>query len=138
MHTAITYILLSLEGRGEVSRKQIKDWIGKSLSYIDLRFRGEKDWAGEDVDKIIQKGFELEIPEFVNRYTKEKVLMDLEYMSDMIDGDILQELKALQKTMGEVIESWDNEHKGTPCIEICKKGIRLFATIQKEFEERKL
>ena len=136
MHTPITYILLRLEGEGEITRKQLRDWTGKSLSYVDQRMQGHTDWAGEDVDRIIQRGFELEIPPLMNRYLGDKVILDLEYMSHMIDGDILQELKALQQTMGQIIDNWDAERNDGDCREVCKKGVRLFATIQTEFEQR--
>ena len=137
MLSKFTIELMKLEGTGELNRKQLRDWTGRSLSYVDQRFRGDEAWGEQEKDRIVRKAFELEIAPIMNLYLPDdRVLMDLDYMADMLDGDIQQELKEVQKCMGHLIDNWDAEKFGPECREECAKAIKLFATIQKESEKR--
>ena len=110
MHTQITAILLELttvpeESSGEppLSRKQIAGWIGKSQSYVDQRFQGHEDFRGEDIDIIIQKAFELDIPRLKNRYLPDgQRIVDYKVAKYILSGKLDDNIAAIMTDLVKV------------------------------------
>lgn len=88
MHSRITNRLRLLNAKKETNRKQIAKWLSKSLSYVDQRFQDTEDWAGEDVDIIIQKAFELHIHELLELWVPDTMsLIDWDGMKMFLNGN---------------------------------------------------
>lgn len=114
MHSRITQKLIVLEAQGEINRKQLSKWLGKSLSYVDQRFQDTKDWVGEDVDVFILKAFELKIHDLLELWVPQDMSMiDWEgiemFLNGCPDDEICEILQVTSRVRRGKLEKGDKD-----------------------------
>lgn len=139
-HTNITTILLRLTGDGTLTRKQLADYAGVSLSKVDQVLRGEGHFNHDQFDGLIRMGFELEIDDLRYRYVPEGYSVNHhEEVLDMVNGTIANQMLEADRIKGRVIEQWQNDRvidSDATGAELARQMEAIWSSVAVEFERR--
>lgn len=141
MHSEICGKLLSLtttpdekSGEPTLSRPQIAGWIKFSESYVDKRFQGVEDFKARDLDRILQKAFELGVKELIDRYLPDnKRIVDKEIAEYLITGTLDDNIAEIISRLSKCKEIGKDCSETNKCIDDIHQQAE---TIRKELQAK--